>query len=110
MSVENLKAFGRLIAADAAVKEAVKAIGTTNVEGLIAYATERGLPFDAEDMRALAKQTGLGQDELNEEQLQSVAGGFITTTAAALVGLAQLAGAIAAGVVVGGAAATGDDW
>jgi predicted ribosomally synthesized peptide with nif11-like leader len=107
MSIENLRKFGQLVAEDATVREEVKAIGKTNVEGMMTYAAQRGLPFDEDDMRAAAKEAGFGHEELNEEQLKTVAGGAITLTA---LGVACLVAGGAAGGAMGAAAVSADDW
>lgn len=106
MSIENLKKYGKLCAEDEAVREKAKAIGLQDVAGQIAYATSLGLPFSEEDMTALAKEVGADQkDELSEEDLEKVAGGFVTATAAAVAGVAAAVAttALAVGKMVTGA-------
>ena len=94
MSVENFKKFGQLCAEDEKVREKVKQIGVENIDGWIEYSkNELGLEFSKEDMQAMAEEVG-PVEELSEDQLEQVAGGFVTSTAAA-VGSA-VAGGIAA--------------
>jgi predicted ribosomally synthesized peptide with nif11-like leader len=98
MSVENFKKFGQLCAQDKKVRDRVKAIGVDNIDGWIEYSkTELGLEFTKADMKAVSEEVG-PSDELSESQLEQVAGGFATGTAAAVVGAA--AGAAAAATAV----------
>ena len=78
------------------MRQRAKEIGLANLDNQIAYAKELGLEFNKDDLQALADEAGLTKGELNEEQLEQIAGGCATATVA-LVGMA-------AGVVVGGLA------
>lgn len=89
MSVEELKAFGKKVVEDEKLKKKAKEIGMEDVEGIITLAKENGFDVSKEDMEAAAeemKSTG----ELNEDDLEQVAGGFVTSTALA-VGTAAVA-------------------
>ena len=98
MSVENLKKYGQLCAENEEVRKKAKEIGISDMDGQIAHAKSLGFDISKEDFTALAKEVGLEKkDELSEEDLKKVAGGFATATAL-LVG-----SALAAGIVVGGA-------
>ncbi len=99
MSVSDFKKYGQLIAEDEKVRAKAKEIGINDVPAQIAYAKTLGLEFTPEDVTALVKESGLMNKELSEEQLEKVAGGFVTITAA-LVG--AVAGVVAAGVGVAG--------
>ena len=89
MSVENFKKFGQMCAEDKNVREKVKEIGIDNVEGWITYSRdELGLEFDTEDVQALAAEEVPSLDELNEDQLEQIAGGVVTSTGAAVAGAA----------------------
>ena len=100
MSVEDFKKFGQMCAEDEEIREKVKEIGLDNIEGWIKYSkNELGLEFDLDDIQALANET-LPVDELNDEQLEQVAGGFLTVTAASAVVAAVGAGAAVAGAAV----------
>jgi predicted ribosomally synthesized peptide with nif11-like leader len=108
MSVEHLKAYGKLIAENEEIKNKAKEIGF-DVEGQIAYGKELGFDFSMEDMQALAEEAGVSEDELSEEQLEQIAGGILSavlglTLASTLVGLVLGAGLVG---VVGGAAGVG---
>ncbi len=111
MSVEDLKKYGQLCNEKEEVRNQAKTIGLEDIGGQIAYAKELGLSFTQEDLVALAKEAGLEKcDELNEEDLEKVAGGVVTTTAlAAVVGIASClaCGAAAGGLVIGSVAAVG---
>ena len=83
MSVADLKAYGKRAATDPVVRAKAKEIGLQNVAGQAAYAKTLGLNFTAEDLQALAKEVK-PKGELSEDQLSKVAGGVVTTTAAAV--------------------------
>lgn len=102
MSVQDLKAFGKLCAEDATVRARAKAIGLQNIKEQAAYAKTLGLTFDESDMQALASELQ-PKGELSEGELSSVAGGLVTSVAAAVAGAVVGVGAAAVGV---GTAAT----
>jgi len=97
MSVADFKKYGQMIAENEKVRAKAKEIGINNVAAQVAYAKTLGLEFTPEDVKVLAKESGMSGKELSEEQLEQVAGGVFTTTAA-LVG--AVAGAVAAGAGV----------
>jgi len=82
MSVEDFKKYGQMIAEDEKVRAKAKEIGLNDLPGQVAYAKTLGFEFTREDVASVAKQAGLSSTELSEEQLQKVAGGVGTTTAA----------------------------
>jgi predicted ribosomally synthesized peptide with nif11-like leader len=85
MSVENLKKYGKLCSENEEIRKKAKEIGIKDMDGHIAHAKSLGLEISKKDFETLAKETGLdGKDELNEEDLKKVAGGFATTTVAML--------------------------
>ncbi len=96
MSVEDFKKYGQMIAQDEKVRARAKEIGVGNVDGQISYAKTLGLNWTQQDLAKAVKESGASSKELSEEQLEQVAGGAITSTAAAVVGAA--AGLVAAGV------------
>ena len=103
MSVENLKEYARRCAVDPELRTAAKDIGMGNMDEHIRHAESMGLDWDRSDLVEFQKEvTGTegGLADLSEEELDQVAGGGVTTTAAVAVGVA--AGA-AAGAAVGGA-------
>jgi predicted ribosomally synthesized peptide with nif11-like leader len=112
MSVENLKKYGQLCEEDEEVRHKAKEIGINDLGGQIAHAKTLGLEFSKEDVEALAKEAGVdGKNELSEEDLKKVAGGFFTTTAiAAVLAIAGIVTAGAAGAVVGGVAVSARKW
>jgi predicted ribosomally synthesized peptide with nif11-like leader len=97
MSVENLKKYGQLCETNEEVRKKAKEIGLQDIDGQIAYAKTRGLDISKEDFAALAKEAGIEKkNELSEEDLKKVAGGFATTTAALVavsVGMGAAGGA-----------------
>jgi predicted ribosomally synthesized peptide with nif11-like leader len=105
MSVADLKRYGQKIQENPEVCERAKAIGVANLDGQIAYGKELGLTFNKDDLQTLADEAGITKGELSEELLEQIAGGCVSLTALA-VGMAAgvLLGAAAAGV--GGCAAS----
>lgn len=97
MSIEDLKKFGQLCNDDLEVRDRAKEIGLTDTDGLIAYGRELGLEFTGQDMLDLAREAGIHSDELSEEDLERIAGGVCTVTAAAVAaGAVCVAGVVAA--------------
>jgi predicted ribosomally synthesized peptide with nif11-like leader len=83
MSIEDLKKYGQMCSENEEIRNRAKEIGIENIAGQMAYAKELGLVFNLEDMEALVKEVGVGQsDELSEEDLEKVAGGFAAATMA----------------------------
>jgi predicted ribosomally synthesized peptide with nif11-like leader len=109
MSVENLKKYGQMCVENDDVRKKAKEIGVQDIDGQIALAKSLGLEISKEDFEALVKETGLdGKNELSEEELKKVAGGFVTLTATlAAVSCAAVAGVAAAGSA---AAVTKPGW
>ncbi|MDR1378383.1 MAG: Blp family class II bacteriocin, partial [Synergistaceae bacterium] len=71
------------------VRKKAKEIGIGDLDGQITYAKTLGLEFSKEDAEALTKEVGVDKkDELSEEELEKVAGGIVTSTAALVVGAA----------------------
>ena len=101
----RFKKFGQMIAEDPKVRQRAKEIGLANLDNQIAYAKELGLEFNKHDLQALADETGITKGELSEEQLEQIAGGCVTLTAA-VVGSVVVMGA--AGAAAGMAAS--DAW
>lgn len=107
MSVEHLKAYGKKIAEDEEVKKRAKDIGLNDLDGQIAYGKELGFEFTVDDMRALAEEVGVTEDELSEEQLERIAGGAATTTAVVVGATAATAvGAVGVSAAAVGAVAS----
>ena len=100
MSKEDIKRFIVLVGDDEELAEKVKVAGT-DVGEVIRLGKENGLEFTAEDMKALHDETAKSGVELSDEDLEKVAGGFVTSTA--VVAVASVVGAAAA--AVGAAAA-----
>jgi predicted ribosomally synthesized peptide with nif11-like leader len=114
MSVQDFKKFGQLIAQDEKVRAKAKEIGVENVDGQIQYAKTLGLEFTKDDLAMAVKEASASSKELTEEQLEKVAGGAITSTAAvaavsAVVAIASLAVASAA-VVTDVSTTASRDW
>jgi predicted ribosomally synthesized peptide with nif11-like leader len=111
MSVENLKKYGKLCSENEEVRHKAKEIGINDFEGQMAHAKTLGLDFSIEDMQALAKEAGIDvKNELSEEDLKKVAGGFLTSTAAILAAIAVGLGSASAAAMGGAALATKPGW
>jgi predicted ribosomally synthesized peptide with nif11-like leader len=111
VSVENLKKYGQLCEENEEVRKKAKEIGLKDLEGQIAYGKSLGLEFSKEDFEALAREAGVKRkDELSEEELKKVAGGFLTLSAAALAVLSGIAVATLGGAAVGAASVSGKKW
>ena len=103
MSVENLKEYARRCAVDPELRTAAKDIGMGNMDEHMRQAESIGLAWDRSDLVEFQKEmTGTEGDleDISEEELDQVAGGVITTTAAVAVGVGV---GLVAGGVVGGA-------
>ena len=87
MSVESLKKFSGIVAADVEMTKKVKEIGLEDVAGLCEYAQSQGHDVTPDDFTKLAAEVG-GSDELSDDELDQVAGGFVTALAAAVAGAA----------------------
>ncbi len=107
MSVENLKEYARRCAADPELRAVAKDIGLGDVDEHMRHAGSMGLDWDRGDLVEFRKELSDGEDfeDLSEEELEQIAGGFATATALAVIGVAAGAVAgVAAGGVVGGVA------
>lgn len=104
MSVENLKEYARRCATHPELRAAAKAIGMADMDEHMRHAGSMGLDWDRGDLVAFQREMADPEGDLadlSEEELEKIAGGVITTTALAAIGVA--AGAVA-GVAVGGVA------
>ena len=111
MSIENLKEYARRCATEPELRAKAKALGMGDAEGHMREAAALGLDWTVDDMIAFRKEVlddgSLG--ELSEEDLEQIAGGAVTATAA-LAGMAVAAavgGAVVGGVAVGAAVGGG---
>ena len=68
MSEEQLKAFMEAVEADASLQEKLKA--AADVDAFAAIAKEAGFNISADDLKS-------AQSDLSDEELDSVAGGFL---------------------------------
>ena len=69
---------------DKEVEKRLEELSAGTQEELIAYGREKGFTFNGQDLQAVGKDTLEPSDELNDEELELVAGG--TTLAAVGVG------------------------
>ena len=99
MSIENFKKFVEMTGQDINLQEKVKEAGT-DVNAVIDLGKGKGCEFTAQDMKDTWDQE-VGEKELSDEELENVAGGFVTTTAGVVAGVvAATAAATSAGVAV----------
>jgi predicted ribosomally synthesized peptide with nif11-like leader len=103
MSIEDFKKFGQMCADDEVVRAKAKDIGLEDIDGLAAYGRELGLKFTVNDLKQMAEEAGLMEEELSEDQLEKVAGGVATGTVAAVCAVVGAgAGVVSAGAAVAG--------
>ena len=116
MSLEDLKEYVRRCASDPEMRQAAREIGTENLDEHIDVSRELGLEWDRGDLVAFRAEL-VGGDELedlDQEELEAIAGGICTTTAVVVVSVAAgaaaagAAGAAAGTAVGGGVSAAGD--
>ncbi|BAF60536.1 hypothetical protein PTH_2355 [Pelotomaculum thermopropionicum SI] len=93
--MRNLHRFVQLVGENADIAKKVQEIGLDDPKAIIAYAKEHGFEFDERDLGEFGSRMLEKSDELSEEELDQVAGGW---TAAVV-----LAGVVVAGVVLAGA-------
>lgn len=93
MSVESLKAFAKKVVEDEELKKKAKAVGMENADGLVALAKENGFDVSKQDFEEVSKEAQ-SSGELNEDDLEQVAGGVVAA------GVAAAAGVVAAGAAV----------
>ena len=117
MSVENLKEYARRCADDPELRARAREIGMTDMDEHMRYAESLGLDWTRGDLVTFRKEMIDSEGDLvdlSEEELEEIAGGGITTTAAVVVGVAVgvgvgvAAGGAAGAAVGGGVAAAGD--
>ncbi len=113
MSIENLKEYARRCAAEPELRAKAKEIGMSDIDEHMRHAESLGLDWTSDDMIAFRRETIDAEgdlEDLNEEELEQVAGGAVTATAAvaASVATVALAGAGAVAGATGSASAAGD--
>ncbi len=82
----DVSAFFEKVNSDPALKAKAKAIGTSDWPKVEAFAKELGFSFTAKDMNDhFSKQLGESND-LNDDDLSTVAGGTVSATAVAVAG------------------------
>ena len=110
MSVENLKEYARRCAVDPDLRAAAKEIGMVDMDAHMRHAGSMGLDWDRSDLVEFHREVTDSEGDLadlSEEELDQVAGGGLTVTAAVAVGVAAGAGAVAGVGAVGSATAAG---
>lgn len=108
MSVESLKAFGNKITEDEELKKKAQDRGLENVDEMVALAQENGFDVTREDYKQLAEELK-SSEELTDDDLEKVAGGFATAVAVGVAVGAAAGGALVAGGAVA-AANAGKGW
>ena len=102
MSVEDLKNYAKACAQDESLRQKAKEIGVENVQKQMEHAKQLGYNWDENDLQQFAKEMQ-SEGELSEDDLENVAGGVVTTSAAVVGAVAGVVGA-GAGVVTAGTA------
>ena len=107
MSVENLKEYARRCAADPELRATAREIGMTDMDEHMRHAESMGLDWTADDLAAFRKEMVDSEGDLvdlSEAELEEIAGGGATITAAVVVGVVVgVGGGLVAGAAVGGA-------
>jgi len=99
MSIEHLQEYARRCAVDPELRARAEAIGFSDGDAHMQHAESMGLEFSVEDMIRFRDELVSAEGEvveLSEEDLEKIAGGGVSVTAALVVG-----------GVIGGVAATG---
>ena len=94
----------KLADTDEGVAKRLEELAEGTPEELIAYGAEKGFTFTKQDLIAIGKDILEPSDELNDEELEMVAGGVTITVGFAIIIGLIVAGSVAGGLVVGGAA------
>ncbi len=100
MSVENLKEYARRCTAEPELRAKAKEIGMSDMDEHMRHAESLGLAWTRGDLAAFRKEVIDDQgdlEDLSQEDLEQVAAGVVTATAAvmiaAIVGVTAVAGA-----------------
>ena len=97
---KQFMAFSKLADADAETAKQIAEL-SKNPQDLIAYGKEKGFDFDEKDIKEVAKELMEQEEELSDEELESVAGGVTLFLAVAII-----AGVVAVSAGVGAAVTT----
>ena len=95
MSVDALKQFMDSVGKDDELSAKVKEAGT-DADKLIELGKEKNFEFTRQDMKDMNDQMGTSTEELSDEDLEKVAGGFVTATAVIVAASVASAGAAVA--------------
>ena len=107
MSSSDVKAFLEKVNSDPALVAKAKAIGTSDYEKILVFAKELGFSFSEQELMDQLSDSIGESSELSENDLDSVAGGTVSATAASVVGAAVGVGAAVTGVT---STTTGSGW
>ena len=103
--MRNLHRFVQLVGENKEIAEKMQEISFDDPKAIIAYAKDLGFEFDEKDLEEFGGNMLEQSDELSEEELEMVSGGFVGVVVFLMVaGLA--AGAIAAGALAAGSSST----
>ena len=86
MSMENMLKMVDMTKDDGRIARRVKEIGFQNAEGLIAYSRELGLAIDEHDLEELKEMAAKKSDELGENELNMISGGWFFNNESTYVG------------------------
>ena len=92
--------FMKMAEGDAEMEARLEELATGTPEELIAYGKEKGFVFDRQDMLDIGKEILEPTDELDDEELEMVAGGIVDLIALAVFVGIGLGVAVAGGVGV----------
>ena len=100
---EGLQIFMEKVSGDEKLARKLEESGT-DVDEIIRLGKENNCEFTADNLMALQNLTVKSDVELSDEELEKVAGGFVTSVVGSLVA-GVLVGAAVAGAAIGGAVA-----
>ena len=99
--MRNLHRFVQLVGENKEIAEKVQEISFDDPKAIIAYARDLGFEFDEKDLEEFGGNMLERSDELSEEELEMVAGGFVDLMALVAFLSIAAAGAAAVGVTLG---------
>lgn len=102
--MRNLHRFVQLVGENKEIAEKMQEISFDDPKAIIAYAKDLGFEFDEKDLEEFGGNMLEQSDELSEEELEMVSGGFVGVVVFLMVAV-LVAGAVAVGALAAAAPA-----
>ena len=102
--MRNLHQFVQLVGENKEIAEKMQEISFDDPKAIIAYAKDLGFEFDEKDLEEFGGNMLEQSDELSEEELEMVSGGFVGVVVFLMVAV-LVAGAVAVGALAAAAPA-----